>query len=444
MSDFAARLDAELDAVPVIDPHTHLRPSRPQADNLADVVLYHHVWSELVSSGMPATAVTRAGLPHELADPGMPPMERLGAALPYLGNIRNTTCGCMLGVLLEDIYGVEGGVLTEANLEATFARAADCAASPDWRSQLTGAKCHIRHSLTVEGPNEQPIDDSIGKGFDAVPVNLVSGKLGTAATLTEIERQFGTEIRRADDYATAINRLGQDCSRSGVHFAGVWTLPYLSGEGATDDQIDRTLEAAGANAQLSPSQLGQFTSFGLRHFLEGMRNGPLRTIQLIVGAEVLPPHRSLTHWHPAFAGGLGRVAAEFEDFHFNCSTASDLNIQDLAILAKHVPNISVLGYWWHLLYPAYIRKSIETRLDIVPANKIVAFFSDAYHAEWCYPKLKLVKQIFGQVLFERVERGWYTPDVALSLVRQTFYDNPRRIYGITTSREDRGEDRVNS
>ena len=430
MTGFAERLIAELDAVPVIDPHTHLRPGRPQADDLADVVLYHHVWSELVSSGMPATAVTRAGLPHELADPGMAPLDRLRAALPYMGNIRNTTCGCMLCVLLQDLYGVEGGVLTEGNLESTFARAADFAARPDWRSQLTADKCRIRNSLTVERPDEQPTDNTVGKGFDGIPVNLVSGKLGPAATLAQIERQFGSEIRRADDYATAMNRLGQNCSCSGVHFAGVWTLPYLSGSETTEDQIDRTLEEARADVRLSPGRLGEFSGFGLRHFLEGMRHGPLRTIQLIVGAEVLPPHRSLTHWHPAFAGGLGRLAGEFEGFHFNCSSASDLNVQDLAILAKHVPNISVLGYWWHMLYPAYIRKSIETRLDIVPANKILAFFSDAYHVEWCYPKLKLVKQIFGQVLLERVERGWYSPDVALTLVRQTFYDNPRRIYGI--------------
>jgi len=258
----------------------------------------------------------------------------------------------------------------------------------------------------------------------------VSGKLGPAAMLAQIEQQLGASVRRADDYAAGMIRFGEEVSRSGSHFASVWPLPYLSHDEVTDRQINRVLKDARSDTPLDPDRLGQFTSFGLRHFLDGLRAGPLRTIQLIVGAEVLPPHRSLTHWHPSFAGGLGRLAGEFEDFHFNCSSASDLNIQDLAILAKHVPNISVLGYWWHLLYPTYIRKSIETRLDIVPASKIVAFFSDAYHAEWCYPKLKLVKQIFGEVLLERVERGRYTPDVAMSLIRQTFYDNPRRIYGI--------------
>jgi len=136
------------------------------------------------------------------------------------------------------------------------------------------------------------------------------------------------------------------------------------------------------------------------------------------------------HWHGSFAGALGRVAGRFPEFHFNCSTAADAFTQDLGILAKHVPNVSVAGYWWHTLYPFYIRKSLETRLDMVPLNKIVGFFSDAYHGEWCYPKLRLVKEILGDVLVERVQRGWYTPRLAGDIVEMLLYQNPKRIYGV--------------
>lgn len=76
MTGFERTLRSEIDAAPVVDPHTHLRPSRPQADGLADILLYHHVWVELVAAGLPATAATEAGLPHELADPKMEPIDR--------------------------------------------------------------------------------------------------------------------------------------------------------------------------------------------------------------------------------------------------------------------------------------------------------------------------------------------------------------------------------
>ncbi|MDH7571748.1 MAG: glucuronate isomerase, partial [Armatimonadota bacterium] len=59
-----------------------------------------------------------------------------------------------------------------------------------------------------------------------------------------------------------------------------------------------------------------------------------------------------------------------------------------------------------------------------------AFFSDAYHAEWCYPKLRMVKEILGQILLERVASGWYDEETALSLPRQLFFENPKRVYGV--------------
>jgi len=66
---------------------------------------------------------------------------------------------------------------------------------------------------------------------------------------------------------------------------------------------------------------------------------------------------------------------------------------------------------------------------MVPMNKIVAFLSDAYHIEWCYPKLKMVKALWGEVLSERVAKGWMEAGTAVELVRAAFWENPARIYG---------------
>jgi hypothetical protein len=429
MTGFERTLRSEIDAAPVVDPHTHLRPSRPQADGLADILLYHHVWVELVAAGLPATAATKAGLPHELADPKMEPIDRARAVLPYLGNIRNTTCGSLLRTLLGDLYGVPAGELTEGNLEDVFALAAQRAQDPAWGPHVLRDRCHIVSSLTVERNGEPCCDEHIGRGIEQ-NVNLISGKSAPQQALEAMEHDLGRELRRAEDLGAALHALGQEYSQGHLHFVGLWLLPHLSYEEATEVAVTRVIERARDGNRLSHSELSAFTCYALRSLLSGLETGPLRTIQAIVGAEVLPPHRSLTHWSPEFPGSLARLAGEFEGFQFNCSAASDLYTQDLAILAKHVPNISVAGYWWHTLYPSYIRKSIETRLDIVPANKIVAFFSDAYHAEWCYPKVKLVKRIFGDVLLDRVAQGLLTDGIALSLVRQVFFDNPERIYGV--------------
>jgi len=49
MSNVQHPVRKALDQAKVIDPHCHLRLGKPSADNLADILLYHHVWIELIS-----------------------------------------------------------------------------------------------------------------------------------------------------------------------------------------------------------------------------------------------------------------------------------------------------------------------------------------------------------------------------------------------------------
>ncbi len=427
MSTAEARLRDALQRVKTIDPHCHLRPSKPAADHLADILLYHHVWVELVSAGMPAHEVSQAGLPHEVRDPGMPPDERVRRCLTWLPSIRNTTLGVMVRWILQELYGVSD--LTSANLDRALAVAAARGRDPAWQEEVLRERCGIETSISVERSSE-PYSVAMQRAVEDFPGNLVSGKQPSREIVAGMESQFGREIQTADDFrafmaARVARRRTADC-----RFWGCWVLPCLADRPASDAEARRILAKARADELLDEDELGRFCHFGMVCLLQELSKTPLRTIQLIVGAEVLPPHRSITHWNGRFPGGLSRLAGRFPEFHFNCSTASDAFTQDLGILAKHVPNLSVAGYWWHTLYPFYIRKSLETRLDMVPVDKIVGFFSDAYHAEWCYPKLRLVKEILGDVLNDRVQRGWYTPETACDIVDKLLYENPKRIYGL--------------
>ncbi|MGC9318073.1 MAG: hypothetical protein ACP5KN_08565 [Armatimonadota bacterium] len=421
----AETIRRKLEDVRVVDPHCHVRPDRPSADNLADIVLYHHVWIELVSSGMGQYEVTKAGLPHEVADPEMDPAERVRRAIPHLTNIANTTLGTYLRWLMRDLYGLEGE-LSEANLEAALSSVAERAGDPEWIDEVLLGHCGIEHSITVAGGRE-PALRRIHRGVEAGCVNIVSGKRSARETLASCERDFGRDIRCAADLREYITRyVGQ--LPEGMRFVGVWALPSLTAGRAADDGVDATLRKVRDGESLTGAETGGYSYFAITALLDALRETPVRTIQLICGAEVLPPHRAITHWAPSFSGAVARMAGDYEDFHFNLSSAADQYTQDLGILAKHIPNISVAGYWWHTLYPFYIRKSVETRIDMVPMNKIIAFFSDAYHIEWCYPKLKMIKQIWAEVLTERVARGWLTAGAAEELIERAFHENPMRIY----------------
>jgi len=413
----------------VVDPHCHLEISRPHAANLAQLVLYHHVWIELVSAGMGQEQVSLSGLPQELEDPGIEPFERIRRALPYLPRIRNTTLGVFLRWVLRDLYGLDEE-LDAGNLEKAYRTVESAAAQPGWSDRVFDHYCGIEKAITVEGGAE-PESPRMAKASEALRiVNLLDGKNPPTAILAAMDAAYGREVRTAADFRGHIVRTLNSLPVNDYRFLGAWVLPQITEQFADDRSITRILRSAREGRSLSEDELGSVTWYGLVAALEELRKTRMRLIQLIVGAEVLLPHRSIPHWSGRFTGAVGRLAGRFEDFHFSLGTASDLYTQDIAILAKHVPNVSVAGYWWHTMYPHFIRRSLEVRLDAVPASKIVGFFSDAYHCEWCYPKLKLVKSILGDILTERVKKGWYTLDAAQRLIHQLLYASPKRLYGL--------------
>jgi hypothetical protein len=416
-----------LDETPVVDPHCHVRAAKPAADSIADIVLYHHVWIELVSAGMGQREVTTTGLPHELGDPGMDPVERVRRSLPWLREIRSTTIGLLLSWVLRDLYGL-AGELDEANLERVARLVAERGRDRTWQESLIRERCKIESLVTVE--QGTPCCPEVRQGRELAITSLASGKQTPHEVLAGLERTFGRELRSARDIRDGLARAVAGLDTARLRFVGLWVPACIAPGLSSESDVAATLAKVRGRHPLSPAEIGGFSYFAAGALLEELSTTRLRTVQLIVGAEVLPPHRSIPDWDGAFVGALGRLAGRFEDFAFNVSTASDAYTQDLGIVAKHVPNVSVAGHWWHTFYPRYIEKAIETRLDMVPMNKICAFFSDAYHSEWVYPKLTMVKAVWAEVLTERCDKGWCDLDTALDVVRKAFHDNPKRIYGL--------------
>jgi len=58
---------------------------------------------------------------------------------------------------------------------------------------------------------------------------------------------------------------------------------------------------------------------------------------------------------------------------------------------------------------------MEERLDMLPTNKQVGFFSDAYCVEWAYAKAVLVRAQLAQVLAQKIAQGQYARGEALEI-----------------------------
>jgi glucuronate isomerase len=68
---------------------------------------------------------------------------------------------------------------------------------------------------------------------------------------------------------------------------------------------------------------------------------------------------------------------------------------------------------------------------MVPVNKQIGFFSDAYCLEWTYAKVILVRRILAQVLATKIAQGQYSLDEALSIARAVLYESPQSLLRMT-------------
>ena len=122
---------------------------------------------------------------------------------------------------------------------------------------------------------------------------------------------------------------------------------------------------------------------------------------------------------------------------FQCFLSSRHANQSLCTLARELPNFSLAGYWWHNFFPDVIRQVIAERLDMVPVNKQIGFFSDAYCVEWTYGKAILARKQLARVLADKIEQGQYTRDDALAIARAILYESPQSLLGMRPRTEAR-------
>ena len=116
---------------------------------------------------------------------------------------------------------------------------------------------------------------------------------------------------------------------------------------------------------------------------------------------------------------------------FQCFLASRHANQSLCTLARELPNLSLAGYWWHNFFPDRHPSGDDERLEMLPANKQIGFFSDAYCVEWTYAKAMIVRKQLAHVLDQKIQQGQFTHAEALSVAQAILFESPQSLLGMT-------------
>src|SRR6185503_12202604 len=94
--DLRRRVFDALDALVLIDPHTHINPISPASTTLADILGYHY-YTELAHS---------AGMPKEqIEEPGLDPREKVRRLIENLWPLDNTVQYSWLVEMCQTFFG---------------------------------------------------------------------------------------------------------------------------------------------------------------------------------------------------------------------------------------------------------------------------------------------------------------------------------------------------
>jgi hypothetical protein len=434
-------LEQALPELPILDVHTHLCGPRLGARGLHDILLYHMVVSDLYAAGCPSGA-------RLTQFPNWPDHveahRRIEEALPYLPFIRNTSGWWGVRIILRDLYGWHEPITADnwRRLDDLIRERADDGAwarSVLWRVNIR--RTCAEYCRRGNGEGDDVLQYSIEWGMF---MRTQWGEYDTA--LYDLERTWGrppeaplaigggqrpeTErvIRTLDDVHAAIAHYVASIPYEQVitMATGISTdIDYrLPSDAEMEEALKRRSKAGPAERDIYAAYIGEALLAGLE------KHGSEIVFQFSLGAEPLP-YETASRVSQKTLGQLGEMIGRHPGLRFQCFLGSRHANQTLCTLCRELPNFSLAGYWWHNFFPETIRQVMGERLDMLPVNKQVAFFSDAYVAEWSYAKAVLVRRQLAEALAVRVANDQYSRDEALSVAREILFETPQRLLGMT-------------
>jgi len=434
-------LESALAAVPVLDVHTHLCGAKLAARGLHDILLYHMVVSDLYSAGCPSGA----RLTQFPAWAGVEEAHhRIQEALPFLGYIQNTSGWWGVRIILRDLYQWEEPI-TQYNWRRLDDRIRERAEDGAWaRSVLKRVMIQrtcAEYCRRGEGEGDDVLQYSLEWGMF---MRAQWGEFDTA--VYDLERTWGRPpeapcaigggnrpatdrtIRTLDDVHAAIkhyvNAIPYDrvvSTATGVSTDIDYRLP-------SDEEMANALKR---RPSAGPAERDIYAAYIGEAFLAALENRPEQILfQFSLGAEPLP-FETASRISQKTLAQLAQIVGRHPRLRFQCFISSRHANQTLCTMCRELPNFSLAGFWWHNFFPGAIRHVMTERLDMVPVNKQVGFFSDAYVVEWAYAKSILVRKQMAQVLAEKIAQGQYTVDEALKIAHAILFETPQSLCGMT-------------
>ncbi|MEZ6060461.1 MAG: amidohydrolase [Planctomycetaceae bacterium] len=413
-----------LEALRLIDPHTHINPHAAASTTLADILGYHY-YTELAHS---------AGLERQkIEEPGISAKEKVGRLVPWLTAIENTAQYSWLLEMCQVFFDFPHDRLTESNWEVLFDSSQAKMASPDWEKTVLDRSGLDQVYLTND------FDDPLA-GFDTklyVPClrtdDLVF-HLAKREVRDRLQKRTNQTPSDAAGLRDAIGSLFQHFRRNNVRACAISLPPDFAPEPVSDGTADGVVAAVFSGRELDADESRTLSCFVFWTLAEHCAEHRL-PFDLMIGVNRRVYEAGVFQGQDLYDKRLSliqyrRLLNAFPTVTFPISVLSETSNQELVSFAWIFPNVVTNGHWWYSNIPVYIEKDCRSRLQAVPQTKQIGYYSDMYKLEFALPKFAMYRRILARALAQDfvIDRGW-TVDQAVVLGRKVLRGNVETTFG---------------
>ena len=423
MSDqLTKRIVGELESIRLIDPHSHINPHAPASTTLADIMGYHYYTELAHSAGLPRAAIEEEGID---------PKEKVRRLIPKLADLDNTIQVSWLLEMCREFFGFEGDRLDESNWEAVYDKAEGLMADDGWEQTVLDKSKLDAIFLTND------FDDPL-EGFDTsryVPClrtdDLVF-HLGKPEVRKRLEEAADVSLDDVRSLVSAIGSLFAHFTANGAKACAISLPPDFHPQNVSPEEagppLTRLLQGnhtADDRVAVSRFVFWTLAQMCAEHSLPfDLMIGVNRAVYpsgVYQGQDLFDKRTSLILYQDLFNA--------FPSVTFPVSVLASTSNQELVSFSWIFPNVVTNGHWWYSNIPAYIDADSRARLQAVPRNKQIGYYSDMYKLEFALPKFAMYRRILAKILAEDfvVAQNW-SEDRAVAFGRQVLRGNVESIF----------------
>ncbi|MFM8571313.1 MAG: glucuronate isomerase [Pirellula sp.] len=392
-----------LDAVKLVDPHSHINPRSPASETIADLLGYHY-YTELAHS---------AGMPRErIEEPGISPEEKVSRLFEYLHHIDHSVQWSWFLELSRDLFGFQSDRIDRSNWQSLYDLAIKKMRQGDWEEEVLRRSNVERIFLTNDF--DDPLDDfDTYRYVPCLRTDDLVFHLALPQTRQRIAKATGIEITKLQDMRHAIGALFAHFVKYQVRACAISLPPWFSPKSiAIDDpgaQVALQRMLSGSEVSNDDRETVAYWVFWrLAEFCNDLKlpfdlmigvNRKVYPGGVYQGQDLYDSRWSMIQYSDLFNA--------FPNVRFPISVLASVSNQELVDYAWIFPNVIANGHWWYSNTPTYIKHDLRARIDAIPRNKIIGYYSDAYKLEFILPKYRMFKRLLANVLAEAIvcERG---------------------------------------